>query len=116
MRSSLNILATIKNRKRKIAVLGDMFELGKESIAKHKELAKFTSNLKIDEIFSIGKKMKIFDQSINNRIKSHSHFTERKLLSNILNKIDFTDSVILVKGSRGMKMEEFVSLIQSRMN
>jgi UDP-N-acetylmuramoyl-tripeptide--D-alanyl-D-alanine ligase len=116
MRSSLNILATIKNRKRKIAVLGDMFELGKESIAKHKELAKFTSNLKIDEVYSIGKKMKIFDQSINNRIKSHSHFTERKLLSNILNKIDFTDSVILVKGSRGMKMEDFVSLIQSRMN
>jgi UDP-N-acetylmuramoyl-tripeptide--D-alanyl-D-alanine ligase len=116
MKSSLSILTKTGSKKRKVAILGDMFELGKESISKHKELAKFTSSLMIDEIYSIGSKMKFFNNSLNNRIKTHKHFDDRKSLKNFLEKQDLSDSVILIKGSRGMKMEEFVSVIQARLN
>lgn len=116
MKSSLNILNKIDNRRRKIAILGDMFELGKESKIKHKELAKLVNNLKVDEVYTIGKMMQFFDKNLTNRNKVHGHFSDRQLLKKFLSEIILTDSVILVKGSRGMKMEEFVSVIESRKN
>jgi len=70
----------------------------------------------IDEIYSVGSMMKLFDKNINNKVKLHNHFSDRTLLKKYLNKLELMDSVILFKGSRGMKMEEFVSLIQTRMN
>lgn len=116
MKSSLNILNKIDNRRRKIAILGDMFELGKESKIKHKELAKLVNNLKVDEVYTIGKMMRFFDKNLTSRNKVHGHFSDRQLLKKFLSEIILTDSVILVKGSRGMKMEEFVSVIESRKN
>lgn len=116
MKSSLNILAKIENEKRKIAVLGDMFELGKESKIKHQELAKYINDLKIDEIYTIGSMMKMLDKKLDKKIKIHSHFSDRESLKNLLNKIKLDNSTILIKGSRGMKMEEFVTIIQSRKN
>ena len=116
MKSSLNILNKIGNRKRKIAVLGDMFELGKESKIKHQELADYTNELMIDEIYTIGEMMKLFDKKLSSRNKVHGHFTDRNSLKKLLKKIKLDNSAILIKGSRGMKMEEFVSVIESRKN
>ena len=42
------------------------------------------------------------------------HFTQRNSLLNHIRKMNFNNSVILVKGSRGLKMEEFVSEIQNK--
>jgi UDP-N-acetylmuramyl pentapeptide synthase len=42
------------------------------------------------------------------------HFTKREVLKSYIKKSNFDDSVILVKGSRGMKMEEFVSEIKNK--
>ncbi len=116
MKSAFKILSMINTRKNKIAVLGDMFELGKESKVKHKELAENLIRMKIDQVYSIGKMMKLFDSKLNKRVKTHKHFDDRNSLKKFLTKISLNDSVILVKGSRGMKMEEFVSIIQSRKN
>jgi UDP-N-acetylmuramyl pentapeptide synthase len=41
------------------------------------------------------------------------YFNERNELSNFINKLDLRESVVLVKGSRGMKMEEFVKQIEN---
>jgi UDP-N-acetylmuramoyl-tripeptide--D-alanyl-D-alanine ligase len=116
MKSAFKILSMISTRKNKIAVLGDMFELGRESKVKHLELAENLMGMNIDQVYSIGKMMKLFDSKLNNRVKTHKHFDDRNSLKNFLNKISLNDSVILIKGSRGMKMEEFVSVIQSRKN
>ena len=91
MKSSLEILNRIESKKRKIAVLGDMFELGNESKSKHLDLANFI-----------------------NKTKVHQHFAERESLKNFLKKFDTNNSAVLVKGSRGMKMEEFVSVLEIR--
>ena len=116
MRSSLNILNSISNKKRKIAILGDMFELGKESKIKHEELAGYANNLKIDEIYSIGDSMKLFNNKLNSHNKVHGHFSDRNSLKVLLKKIKLDSSAVLVKGSRGMKMEEFVAVLESRKN
>lgn len=116
MKSALNILSKLNTKKKKIAVLGDMFELGKQSKVKHLEVADYLSTLQIDEVFTIGKMMNLLDKKLNAKMKSHKHFDNRNALKNHLNNISLKDTVILVKGSRGMKMEEFVSVIQSRKN
>ena len=116
MKSSLDILNRIELRKRKIAVLGDMFELGNESKSKHIDLARFISQTKVDEVYSIGKMMKLMNQKLNGKTKVHQHFNDRESLKKHLKKFDTKNSVVLVKGSRGMKMEEFVSIIESSKN
>jgi len=42
------------------------------------------------------------------------YFSSRKMLNTHLQKIQLNNSVILVKGSRGMKMEEFVKVLEER--
>ncbi len=116
MKSSLDILNRIESRKRKIAVLGDMFELGNESKSKHIDLASFINKTKVDEVYSIGKMMKLMNQKLNGKTKVHQHFNDRESLKKHLQKFDTKNSVVLVKGSRGMKMEEFVSIIESSKN
>jgi len=114
MKSSLNLLTKIENRKKKIAVLGDMFELGKESKAKHLDLANTINKLNVDEVYSIGKMMKQLDKKLNGKIKTHHHFEDRDLLHKTLQTLDLNNSVILVKGSRGMKMEDFTETILNK--
>ena len=116
MKSSLDILNRIESRKRKIAVLGDMFELGNESKSKHINLASFINQTKVDEVYSIGKMMKLMNQKLNGKTKVHQHFSDRESLKKHLKRFDTKNSVVLVKGSRGMKMEEFVSIIESSKN
>jgi len=116
MKSSLEILNRIESRKRKIAVLGDMFELGNESKSKHIDLASFINKTKVDEVYSIGAMMKLMNQKLNGKTKVHQHFNDRESLKKHLKKFDTKNSVVLVKGSRGMKIEEFVSIIESSKN
>ena len=116
MKSALEILNKIDLHKRKIAVLGDMFELGKESKSKHLGLANFINKTKVDEVYSIGKMMKFMNQKLNGKSKVHKHFSNRESLKKYLQAFDINNSVVLIKGSRGMKMEEFVSVIESVKN
>ena len=116
MKSSLEILSKMESRKRKIAVLGDMFELGKESKNKHLELANVINKTNVNEVYSTGKMMKLMNQKLNGKTKIHQHFDERESLKKHLRTFDIQKSAVLVKGSRGMKMEEFVSVIESSKN
>ncbi len=113
MKSSLEILDKIESRRKKIVVLGDMFELGSESKLKHIQLASRINKINIDEVYSIGKMMKLMNQKLNEKIKVQKHFTDREMLIKFLKSLDINNSAILIKGSRGMKMEEFVSVIES---
>ncbi len=114
MKSSLDILDKIESQKKKIAVLGDMFELGAESKVKHLELSTFINKTKVDEVYSIGKMMKLMNHKLNGKTKVHQHFEDRDSLKSFLEKLNINNSAVLVKGSRGMKMEEFVSVLEAR--
>ena len=116
MKSSLEILDKIESRKKKIAVLGDMFELGSESKLKHFELASSINKTNVDEVYTIGKMMKLMNQKLNKKTKVQKHFADRESLIKFLKSLDINNSAILIKGSRGMKMEEFVSIIESTKN
>ncbi len=111
---AFDFLKKIKKYKRKIAVLGDMLELGEQSIQLHKELAKEIKKNEINEVYSTGKFMKYLDGELKSTSIIHKHFKNRNSLFEFLSENDFSKSVILMKGSRGMKMEEFITIFENK--
>jgi len=102
IKASLEFLDAVvkeKKSKRKIVVLADMLELGKNSVSLHKKMGSVVRK-KADLFFTLG------DYATYYNAKQHFHSKE-KLLEALLWEIREGD-IILVKGSRGMKMEEVV--------
>lgn len=106
--TAIELLDKIRSRKNKIIILGDMLELGDKSISLHKNLAKKINKMKNTSVLTIGKYTRELNNSLRN-IKMKKHFYNRKSLKKFLGQLNKKDSVILVKGSRGMKMEDFVN-------
>jgi UDP-N-acetylmuramoyl-tripeptide--D-alanyl-D-alanine ligase len=116
-KAAIELVGRIKTHNRKILFLGDMLELGKSSIRLHRGLQNIIKKSGIDEVYTIGSKMKSVHKILDNKKIIAKHFSKRKALLNQIRKMDFDYSVVLVKGSRGLKMEEFVSeIIKKTMN
>lgn len=116
MKYALNLLNKISAGRKKIAVLGDMFELGNADIKLHKDLSKEVKTNKTDELLLVGCLMKnLKSKTAKSKIKV-THFDSRENLKNHLKNSELNNSVILVKGSRGMKMEEFVKTIEDKIS
>lgn len=113
-KAAIEMVGLIKIFKRKILILGEMLELGAYSSKLHQGLKKVIEKAGIDEVYTIGQKMKYLHKNLDKTKLIAKHFTKRNLLSKFIRNRDFDGSVILVKGSRGMKMEEFVSEIKNK--
>ncbi len=114
MLSAFEVLRNIKTYKNKWLILGDMFELGESSGKMHQALA--APLMKIDDIrvLTIGDQMyNLFKELKRYYVPVWHAHTRETLLSNIA-ETDFSNSVVLVKGSRGMRMEEFVGVIMEK--
>jgi len=114
MEAALRVLKDMKDAKssgRKIAVLGDMLELGEWSYNSHYNIGKFAVSLGIDYIITVGENAKAISEgaiqagALPERVK---WFTNNEEAAEFLNQILHPEDIVLVKGSRGMKMEEIV--------
>ena len=114
--AAVEVLGNIKKYKRRILILGDMLELGKHKEKLHAELKDSIMNGKVDEVYMHGKLMKKLYEALPSTKIATLHFTLRESLRRFTIVMDINNAVILVKGSRGMKMEEFVEVIKKRMN
>ncbi|MEJ5308190.1 MAG: UDP-N-acetylmuramoyl-tripeptide--D-alanyl-D-alanine ligase [Anaerolineae bacterium] len=109
--AALNLLRTIEGRK--IAVLGDMLELGDYEEAGHLKVGCRTANI-VAELITVGERARYIAQGAElcglprNRI----HETpDCETAITVLRKILQPQDIILVKGSRAMKMEQIVMAI-----
>jgi len=114
VKNALSVLKQNKQRKNKVAIIGDMFELGELAQKKHKDLGKEINGAKINTVLTIGKYSKFINEVLNKSIVNKKHFTSRKQLKKFIEEMELDDSIILVKGSRGMRMEEFVEILEKR--
>jgi len=108
------LLAAIENlslyKKRKIAVLGPMLELGKYSEMRHFEMGKIAAK-RIDILFTIGKDCEKMHQAFLEEKQSAYHFPNLSLLALGLKKILEEGDIVLVKGSRAIELEKLFELI-----
>jgi UDP-N-acetylmuramoyl-tripeptide--D-alanyl-D-alanine ligase len=91
----------------KIAVLGDMFELGEESSSEHKAIISLLLNESSITTFFIGK-----DFYLNKIERENCYFFENfEVFSEAFAEIKFINCMILIKGSRGMALERTLKVI-----
>ena len=91
----------------KVMVLGDMFELGKESQQEHKIVVDSLLNQNKSICYLIGKSF--YENKISNQ---NIHFFETfEDFANHLKTIHFENNSILIKGSRGMALEQTLEYI-----
>ncbi len=116
MRASLEVFANLaKNNGKKILVLGDMLELGKNAKRFHKELKPFILKTKPDIVFLIGEHMrslaKLFEADESDILVKYDKKIEN-IDDEIINKLDFGD-MIMVKGSLGTRLGTIVARIKT---
>lgn len=95
------------NKENKITVLGDMFELGTDSLTEHKIIVDQLKQLENIETYFIGK---YFYQ--NKAESTHLHFYESfEQFSVYIKDKNIRNNFILIKGSRGMALERTLEFI-----
>jgi UDP-N-acetylmuramoyl-tripeptide--D-alanyl-D-alanine ligase len=104
-KKSIDLLS--KYKKNTILVIGDMLELGKYKKKLHKEVGEYAKANGINIVLGFGELTK---ETIKAFGKKGIFFdNEESLKSYLINNITSKD-VILIKGSRGMKMERFINV------
>lgn len=101
MKAALDSLSTMEGRK--VAILGDMNEL-ENSDQEHRDIVSYAKDLSI-ELITIGEKIGIAD--------AENHFDSKEDLETYLKTQNFSDSVVLLKASRSIKLETTLETLQS---
>jgi UDP-N-acetylmuramoyl-tripeptide--D-alanyl-D-alanine ligase len=113
-RYALLSAARVFPQKRKIAVLSDMKELGEFSEMYHRELGKEVFQYGFNLLFTWGEMSEHIArgaESAGMDKKNIFHFKMKDELVDSLRRNIITDDLILIKGSRSMKMEEVVDAV-----
>ncbi|HWZ17063.1 MAG TPA: UDP-N-acetylmuramoyl-tripeptide--D-alanyl-D-alanine ligase [Mucilaginibacter sp.] len=97
--------------KRKVLILGDMFEMGDEAPAEHTSVIKKALETPVDERIFIGKDFSEAGRAMDHRPSAMDFFypTAEDAI-NALKANPIKNSTILIKGSRGMALERLVEL------
>lgn len=112
MKAAIDVLTATKGF-RKIAILADMYELGEESDAYHAEVGRYAAESPVDLLIAVGiqaKHIAAAAEEILGENKVHYYETKELLIDDIGSMISSGD-VILLKGSRGMAMDQVVKKI-----
>lgn len=113
MKAALDFLGTYKNN-RKIAILGDMLELGKFSEELHQKVGTEVSKNKIDILITVGNCAKNISYSAKKCGMEEKNIFDCKDNIEAINKIKSImkeNDIILVKASNGMKFKEIIDSI-----
>ena len=92
---------------KKIAILGDMFELGKEAKQEHQNIANLATSMDIDEIIFVGENF--YKATISSKkAKQYKSFSE---FESSFSSPNIENTTLLIKGSRGMALERTLELL-----
>jgi UDP-N-acetylmuramoyl-tripeptide--D-alanyl-D-alanine ligase len=109
MRAALAVLGAIVPRSggRRIAVLGDMLELGSDASRLHAELAQPVLAANVDLVFTAGREMEHLDRALPAARRGGHAATSAELVPALTAALRPGD-VVMVKGSLGSRMAEIV--------
>lgn len=99
---AIQTLSSIEHEN-KMIILGDMFELGQESKKEHIKIINLCLSHGFSNVMLVGEEF-----STVNKTSYKSYRTTKELFEN-LNVVQIKDAFVLIKGSRGMKLEQLVN-------
>jgi UDP-N-acetylmuramoyl-tripeptide--D-alanyl-D-alanine ligase len=104
-KKSIDLLSNYN--KKTVLLLGDMLELGRYKNKLHKEVGEYAKSKGISKLIAFGN---LTRHAIDGFGKNGIFFNDETKLKNYLKKNITSKNVILIKGSRGMKMERFIDV------
>lgn len=107
-----SMAASIKNfanadAQQRVVILGDMFELGADSAEEHSNLGKLVATLSFNQVLLCGKHM----EHASAHAPAAWHFETKDEVQKWLQTNPIQNSLVLIKGSRGMSLETLVDVI-----
>lgn len=114
MKAAIELISSLSGYSRKILVLGDMLELGPEEEAYHYQIGASIDARDIDYVLAFGRLGDYIAQGAKQSLgeKRVFSFSEKAELISELQQLTTSETLILVKASRGMKLEEVVYSLQ----
>ncbi|KAA9007756.1 UDP-N-acetylmuramoyl-tripeptide--D-alanyl-D-alanine ligase [Paenibacillus spiritus] len=113
MRAALEVLQGMKAGGSRIAVLGDMLELGEREIEFHREIGAGADPERIDAILTCGPLSRHLAEAARERgIREVHAFEDKEELGDLLVRLVRPGDVVLFKASRGMRLEEVLRRLQ----
>lgn len=109
MKAAIDTLSSMGGRK--ILVLGDVLELGPNSQTMHEAVGDYLVNKQIDALYTYGTEADHIHRTGKAFVKYAEHFTDKAALIQSLKSNTEPQDKILIKGSRGMQLEEVVDAL-----
>jgi UDP-N-acetylmuramoyl-tripeptide--D-alanyl-D-alanine ligase len=107
MSASIQNFINLKTDKKKVVILGDMFELGEEAPAEHRLIGELVAKGDFDLVVLFGQLMANALEFLPNAF----YFSDKFSLHNWLIDKQLQDSYILIKGSRGVSLETVMQFL-----
>ncbi len=111
--AALGVLGRIRTAGKKVAVLADMLELGADGAREHQRIGAAVAAAGVTHLLGFGPLTQSTVNAATTEFKRH--FEQKNVLSEQLAQLLTPGDVVLVKGSRGMRMEEVIALISERL-
>jgi UDP-N-acetylmuramoyl-tripeptide--D-alanyl-D-alanine ligase len=102
MRAALDDLATQAPQGRRVAVLGDMLELGPEELAAHRELGAYAASTGVDVLIAVGPLSRAAAEAFGGETHAVGDAAEAAAVAA---EVVAPGDVVLVKASRGIGLE-----------
>ncbi len=108
--AALAALATLAPPERRVAVLGDMLELGAEAERAHRQVGEAVARLPVRLVVTVGSQAAGIAAAAGDLAV---HCADRGAAARVLGERLREGDVVLVKGSRGMRMEEVAAAVEA---
>ncbi len=115
LKAALDAFMEMPIEGKRYIVLGDMLELGERSMELHREAGVYCGKAGVDGIFTLGRETVELNRAAAEQRKAApdiSHFIDAETLARYLNDFLEEGDGVLVKGSRGMQMENVIAVIE----
>lgn len=109
MKAAIDTLSQMEGRK--ILILGDVLELGEQSKILHMSVGQYLENKEIQMLYTYGEAALDIHEKGKRHVEEAIHFNDKTKMTCYIASILSVSDKVLVKGSRGMKLEEVVDAL-----
>ena len=110
VRATLDLLNSLTGYNKKIVVLADMLELGEDEVSYHEEIGTYIDENEVDYVLTFGPLAKHI--ALKTKVKNAQSFDDKQALVEKIKEISTDKDIALIKGSRGMRLEDVIEALK----